>query len=361
MELKYVFSKKDIKKFINFSKTVYCNDPYYRDSMSAIERVFLTGATAFLEHAEIYPFWVEEEKEVLARAAFIIDYHQKDMLMVSFFEAKAGAQAAVDLIIKEAKKIAHQKGLKRIVFGLNGHLNYGVGFLASHFQTTPSFGFSYNPGYYLNFFPGCKEYNFTSFLVDISCFNMQKERAILERIKKQGFTFRFADFSNLEREIEIYTRLNNLCFSQHLWWTDRTVQEDKELFYPFRWFLKGENLLFAEKAGEPIGMMLWYPDFNQLLAPGTGLGLKALLKYKLGWGKIKKFKIAEIAIIEKYQGTGAVLGLFELLYSVVKDKYKICEAGWIEENNFKSRNLGIRWLDYGCKEYKKYKAFEVVL
>lgn len=361
MELKYISSSKDIKKFINFSKEVYQNDPFYRDSMSAIERIFLTGKTSFLKHAEIYPFWVEEEKELLARAAYIIDYKQKDMLMISFFGAKPNAQPAVDLIIAEAKKIAAQKGLKRIVVGLDAHLNYGVGFLASQYLTVPTFGFSYNPGYYLDYFSSLKEYNFTSFLVDLSSFNMEREKVILERIKKKGFSFRFAQFSDLKRELEIYTYLNNLCFAEHLWWAERTVEEDRELFYPFRWFLKEENLIFAEKDGEPIGMMLWYPDFNQLLTAGKGLGLPALCKYKFGLGKINKFKIAEIAINKKYQGSGAVLGLFELLYSVVKDKYEFCEAGWIEENNLKSRGLGIHWQDYGCKEYKKYKAYEVVL
>jgi len=361
MELKYISTRGDIERFIAFTKEVYADDPFYRDSMFSIVRMFLTKKTAYLEHAEVYPFWVEENKEMLARAAYIIDYKQEDMLMISFFEAKRGAQAAVDLIITEAKELAEKKGLKRIVIGLDAHLNYGVGFLASHFKENPTFGLPYNPSYYPNFFSGLKEYNFTSFLVKIDSFNMDREQAILERIKKQGFTFRFADLTQLEREIEIYTYLNNLCFRHHLWWADRTVKEDQELLYPFRWFLKGENLIFAEKDGRPIGMMLWYPDFNQLLLPGKGLGLKALARYKLGLGKIDKFKIAEIAISEQYQGSGAVLGFFELLYSVVKDKYKVCEAGWVEENNLKSRGLGLRWQDLGCQEYKKYKAYEVLL
>lgn len=361
MRLKYLSSPQDIDKFIGFTKKVYGIDPFFRDSMSSIVYMFLTGKTSYLDHAEVYPFWVEENNEMLARAAYIIDYKQKDMLMLSFFEAKRGAQSVVDLIMAEAKKLAKKKGLKRIVIGLDAHLNYRLGFLASHFNETPTFGLAYNPSYYSDFFPGCKEYNFTSFLAEIDSFNLKEDQAILSRIKSRGFTFRFAEMSQLKKEIEIYTYLNNLCFSKHLWWAERTVGEDMELFYPFRWFLKGENLIFAEKDGNPIGMILWYPDFNQLLSSGEGLGLKALAQYKLGLGKIDRFKIAEIAIDEKYQGSGAVLGFFELLYSVVKNKYKRCEAGWVEENNLKSLGLGLHWQDFGCREYKKYQAYEVLL
>ncbi|KJS87219.1 MAG: hypothetical protein JM58_04975 [Peptococcaceae bacterium BICA1-8] len=359
MKLRYISSKEEIKKFIGFTKEVYKDDPLYRDAMSSIVQAFITKKTAYLEHAKVYPFCVEKNNEMLARAAYIIDYKQEDMLMVSFFEAKRDAQKAVDLIISEAKKLAAKKCLKKIVIGLDAHLNYGVGFLASHFNEIPTFGLAYNPDYYPAFFSGCKEYNFSSFLVEMDKFDMEKERSILKRIKQKGFTFRFADLSRLDREIGIYTYLNNLCFHDHLWWADRTVKEDLELFYPFRWFLKGENLIFAEKDGQPIGMMLWYPDFNQLLPQGKGLGLKALAQYKLGLGKIDRFKIAEIAVSQKHQGSGAVLGFFDLLYSVVKDKYTSCEAGWVEENNIKSRGLGIRWEDFGCQEYKKYKAYEV--
>jgi len=361
MKLKYISSKEEIKKFIGFTKEVYREDPFYRDAMSSIVQMFLAKKTAYLEHAEAFPLWVENKGELFARAAFIIDDKQEDMLMISFFEAKEGAQKAVDLIISEARELAKKSGLKRIVIGLDAHLNYGVGFLTSHFNKTPAFGLAYNPSYYPAYFSGCKEYNFSSFIVEIGSFNMEKEQAIVNRLKKNGYTFRFADLTKLDREIEIYTYLNNLCFHDHLWWSDRTVKEDLELFYPFRWFLKGENLIFAEKDGQPIGMMLWYPDFNQLLPQGKGLGLKALAQYKLGLRKIDKFKIAEIAVSHKYQGSGAVLGFFDLLYNVVKDKYKICEAGWIEENNFKSRGLGIRWEDFGCREYKKYKAYEILI
>lgn len=361
MKLRYISTKKELEKFIYFSKKIYKDDFNYRDSMSEITRMFLLQKTAYFKHGEIYPFFIERGEELVARAAFIIDYKLKDLLLISFFEAKQEVQNGIEVIINEAKKLAKIKGLRKIIIGLDAHLNYGVGFLASHFNTVPTFGLPYNPEYYLDFFQGLREYNFTSFLIDLANFNLKSEQKIIDRIRKKGFTFRFANFKKLDQEIATYTWLNNLCFQDHLWWANRTFTEDKELFYPFRWFLKEENLIFAEKDGQPIGMILWYPDFNQLVGPGKALGLTSLIKYKLGNKQIDKFKIAEIGICPEYQGTGVILGFFQLLSDVVKTKYKYCEAGWIAEENLKSKGLGLRWQDLGCNEYKKYKAYEVLV
>lgn len=361
MQLQYVTTKTEIKNFIRFGNSVYEGNPYYRDSMSDIVKMFLYRRTAFLKHAEIYPFVVKDGGKTVLRACYIIDYTQKNILTISFFEALEDARGAVDLMLDRTAALARSKGRQRIVIGMDAHLNYGLGFLASHFDADPCFGFGYTPEYYLKFFAGLKEYRFTSFLADVDKFNLDKEQAILGRIKSNGYTFRLADFNYLDREIQIYTDLNNFCFQDHLWWADRTFEEDRELLYPFRWFLKGENLIIAEKGGEPVGFMLWYPDYNQLIAPGKGIGLTTLVKSKFAGRRIDKFKIAEMGIRPEYQGTGVALGLFEQLHRCVQNRYKYCEAGWVEENNNKSRGFGLRWRLMGCQEYKQYKVFEVIL
>lgn len=362
MNFKYLANKQEFEQFIKFGNELYAGNPYYRDSMSDIVKMFLFHQTSYLKHAQIYPFILEQQGQIILRAAFIIDYKQKDLLMIAFFEARENAQDAVNCMLDKARELAGKHGLKRIAIGLDAHLNYGVGFLASHFDRVPCFGFGYSPEYYLTYFKGLQVYHFTSFLIDLAQFNLTGEQKILQKLLKKGFTYRLADFNFINREIEIYTRLNNLCFQRHLWWADRTFEEDRELLYPFRWFIKGENLIIAEKNGEPIAFLLWYPDFNQLIKPGKGIGLSTLLKAKLGiGGPINKFKIAEIGVKPEYQGTGAVLGLFETLFHQVKGKYQYCESGWVEENNMQSKGLGLRWQKFGCQEYKKYQAFEVTL
>ncbi len=362
MQFNYLSDLKDIKRFINFNRVVYQGIPNYRDSMSEIVKMFLFKKTSYAQHGDVLPFIIEEKGEIQLRAAFISDQKLPGVLMVSFFEALPGVQAAVDLMLSQAESLASAKGLSRIVIGLDAHLNYGVGFLASHFEQTPCFGFGYTPEYYLDYFKECREYGFTSILVEISKFNLERETPTLKRISRKGFTFRQADFKEIEREIEIFTELNNACYQEHLWWSERTFDEDKELLFPFRWFIRPENLIIAEKEGRPVGLMLWYPDYNRLVPAGKGLGLGALLKNRWGGAKdIDRVKLANLVVLPEFRASGVVLGLLAEFYRCVKDRYKFCEAGWIEGNNYKSRAFGLRWQDLGCSEYKQYKAFEVVL
>ncbi|MFZ7101460.1 MAG: GNAT family N-acetyltransferase [Peptococcaceae bacterium] len=360
MNFRYIHSPQDKKKYLDFQQAIYQDNPYYRDSLSEITKLFLDHKISYLKHAKFFPFVIEKQGAIVLRAAFIIDYKQNNTLLVAFFEAGPGRQDAVDLMLQKGKELAYAHRLTKMIIGLNGHLNYGVGFLASHFDRVPAFGFPYNPPYYAGYFQGLREVNFSTFWVEMEKFNLTRDEKLLKRIKKNGFTFRKADLRHLTKELEIYTYLNNLCFHDHLWWAERTVQEDYELFYPFRWFIKGENLIIAEKDGRPAGLMLWYPDFNQLVPRGRGMGLTTLLKYQLGI-RPDTFKIAELAVHPRYRGTGLVLGFFAYLYGLVKDKYKYCEAGWVEAGNLQSRGLGSHFQELGCREYKRYQAYEVSL
>lgn len=361
MEFSYVETAKQKQRFLGFSNQVYQGNPFYRDSMSEIVELFLDKKAAFLSHGEVLPFVIEEAGQILLRAAFIIDHNLKNSLMISFFEARIDVQDAVNLMLVKGRQLATAKGLSKLIIGLDAHLNYGVGFLASHYEQPPCFGLGYTPNYYLDYFQGLKEFEFTSILVDLDSFNLDQESSILTRLQNRGFNFRPADFKQLDREIGIFTELNNLSYQGHLWWAERSFAEDKELLYPFRWFIRGENLIIAEKAGEPIGLLFWYPDFNQLVPPGGSLGVTTLLKYKFRVGKPDRFKIANIVIKPEYQGTGVVLGLFDYLFNLVKDRYSYGEAGWIAAANSQSRGFGSRWQALGCREYKQYKAFELEL
>lgn len=362
MEFHLVKSTAEINRFISFSGDVYQGNPYYRDGMSAIVRIFLTRQTVYLQQGDIFPFLILDGQQIILRGAYILNRGLPEILMLAFFEAKPNAQRAVDLMLAEGKKLAAEHGRKKIVIGLDGHINYGVGLLASHFDQAPCFGFPYTPDYYLDYFQGLTEYSFTSFVTEISSFHLEGEGRIIHRLNRHGYSFRIADFQHFQRELEIYTDLNNACFQDHLWWFNRTYQEDYELLHPFRSFISGENLIIAEKNGRAIGFMLWYPDFNQLIPPGRGIGLTTLIKNKLGGSrKIDRIKIAEVAVRQEFQGSGLVVGLFAKLHELVRDRYRYCEAGWVEESNFRSKGLGLHWEQAGCLEFKKYKAFELSL
>jgi hypothetical protein len=72
--------------------------------------------------------------------------------------------------------------------------------------------------------------------------------------------------------------------------------------------------------------------------------------------EIDKLTIAEIGVLPEYQGSGAILVLFDQCLQLTRGSYDWCETGWILDSNIKSKGFGIRWAD---SEYKHYKIFEI--
>lgn len=350
-------ARNEIKDYINFTMSLYKGNSFYRDSMTSVLKDILYKKNIFCKDKDIIPVMVKDNGEIVAVATYIFTDRMKNSLQIAFFEAKEDYQKAVGMIVDMGKRIGLEKGAEKIIAGLNGHVNYGLGFLEDHFEEPVSFGNNYNPPYYIKYFKtnSSDEYELTSFLTNMETFNLDKERKIIREANRK-FQYRTANFNQLKKEIEIYTDLNNLCFEDHPFYYKRSYEEDYELFKQLKLFLKPENLLIAEKDGEPIGFMLWYPDFHQLISQGEAMGIKTYFRNRYKGNTIKKFKIAEIGILPAYQGTAAILGLFDKCLELTKNRYSQCETGWILDTNLKSKGFGLKWADY---EYKHFKIFEI--
>lgn len=128
------------------------------------------------------------------------------------------------------------------------------------------------------------------------------------------------------------------------------------MFCSYQSLISGQNLLILEHEGAPVGYLLWFPDYNQLLAPGESLGPDLCRKHRLLGHTTKKFIVSEIAVLPEFQGTGAVLALFDRCLQLTGSQYEWCETGWILNSNLKSRGFGLRWAG---GEHKHYKVYEI--
>lgn len=346
---------KNIDRFLGFSKEVYKNNPYYRDTLTRSAKGILKGEGEICKGSFIEGIMVIENGEILAICIFSIIDRMNDVLQIAYFEAKEGQEKAIDNLMDYGKSLAREKGIKTILAGLNLHVNYGLGYLASHFDSMQSLGSAYNPPYYLDYFQkrAIEEVNLTSYIADMKDFSLDINPRLRQRLLK-NYCVRKADFKKIEREAQIYTDINNDAFKNHRFYYERRKEEDLELFKEYRMFLKEENLLFLQYKGKEVGFMLWYPDFNQLVKEGRSLGITSLLKSRLFPGLIDTFKIVELGVACEHQKMGGVYVLFDYCNTLTMGRYKKCESGWILDENHASKGFGIRW---GKNEYKKYKVF----
>ena len=348
-----------IKDYLALSKEVYKHNPYYRDTMSRVLEDILKGKSLICKSSKITAILVVESGRVVAACTFAIVDRMPDTLQLTFFEALEHQEKAVAKIMEFGRQLAKEQGLDKLLIGLNFHVNYGLGLLADHYDTVPSFGTAYNPPYYIEYFEAYadEEVNLVTYQGPMDKFDLGLDPRLIEKLTAK-YSVRKADFKNIKREVEIYTELNNRAFSQHRFYYERRLEEDLELFQEFKLLLREENLLFLEYQGRPIGFMLWYPDFNELIKPGEALGLKTVLKNKFLAYKIKKYKIVELGVLPEFQKRGAVMALFHKCRQLVEGRFELCESGWILEGNLASKGFGLRWTN---EEYKHYKVFLVDL
>jgi len=354
-----VRSRKNLKDFFQIDKKVYQRNPCHRSTGEAITNMLVKGPTLFHNHASVKPFIILQNNEPVGRFALIRDEKLKEFVQVSFFEALPGLRNLSDAILEQISLSFPQ--CKRVVIGLDGHLNYNAGILLNHFEDPPVFGLPYTPKYYQEYFKKFQQRTMVSFRFPTKPFFEFMEKKGND-VDLAGITVRNMDKTKLKSELEIYTKLNNACFVDHPFWTERRPEEDYELFYPFRWLLKEEYFLFAEYEGEPIGFLLWYPDFNELVPTNRQLALHHILKFYIR-NPIKTFRFTQIAVLPQYRISTATLALIlKMIPPIKKAGYQFGEGGYIFEDNHKSLTMTRRFLERATGEkmspYRRYAIFE---
>ncbi|MBN2722454.1 MAG: GNAT family N-acetyltransferase [Deltaproteobacteria bacterium] len=359
IHLQRVESSRDFKEFNRVFSSIYENIPAARNTEDSIVGMLTKKKSAFFNHAKIFNFLIRDGSYTAGRLSLIHDRNLPQYVQVAFFEAHWGLPNLTEPVIHKAKLLFPE--CKKIVFGLCGHLNYAAGFLEDNFDKPPLFGLPYSPPWYPDYFKDLKKQKMVSFRFDNSAFyNLLDAGKMTDSIK--DFRIRHLEKKHLRRDVKLYTYLNNINFRDHIYWSDRTWEEDYELFHPFRFFIKEQNLIFAEYKGEVIGFLLWYPDFNELATGIEDLGPKHLMKFKFG-PKIKTARFTEIAVKKEFRRTGVVeLMVTDLAKSLRRDGFKFTEGGFIFEENSASIGMTLRLLEnaFGKKlePYRRYAVFE---
>ncbi|MDK9711855.1 GNAT family N-acetyltransferase [Acidaminobacter sp.] len=354
MELR-VLGPGETGDYIKFVKQLNKMDPLRRDIMSTTLETILSGKGVMAKSAFLEPVLVVDGGRPVAACVFAQVDRMAEVLQLACFEALEGQEEAVALLVARGRTLARERGAEKLLVGLNFHVNYGLGILADHFDEVPTFGSAYHPAYIKNYFEGIatETVSMLTYEVNLESFEVPVSDRLMRRISK-GYRVEPADFKHLERTAQIYTEINNAAFGAHRFYYQRRIDEDLELFREFKAFLKPENLLFLYFGEDPVGFMLWYPDFNQLMRPGETIGLKTWLRWKLWPGRIDTMKIVELGVIPEHQSRGGVVRLFEACRERVRGRFKRCEAGWILSENTASRGFGERWAD---REGHHYKVF----
>jgi hypothetical protein len=328
------------------------------DADEGLIKLLIRRGSAFSKRSRQTPILVmRANQEPLLSAIWIVADGLPDTLQVSFLDMVPSGQEAFACFFEETLREAKRLAVRRVVFGLNGHVNNGFGLAVENQDGTPCFGAPSNPAYYAEWIRphATATHKMLSYRYDIQAFHFGRHSRLLPGLFER-YKFRSADFGNLKKEISIYTELNNAIFRDHPFYYPRQPEEDYELFRSFRWLLKPENFIVAMDGAVPVGFLLWYPDFHELVSKNEKLGVKALWRYRIAKRPIRRCKIAEIGVVPSHQSKGVALGMMAECFERIRNTFEICETGWILDENANSKGLNTRWLEGPSHSYEAYEV-----
>ena len=347
MQIVLADTKKQKRIFKRFRKELYRGDPYYVSTVEFTLDMLLYRQTAYAKSIEVYPVMGMENGKVLL-TALLVHNPKDDFLQIAFFEALDNIAPQVDLFINYAKELAQSLNLSRIIIGLNGHLSYGVG-LSVDMHSPNTFDSTYTKLYYNKYFEKYQKHGLMAFC--------NAPAAIIPRLpaRRSSVTVRKMDMSHFAEEMERFRTVCNTTIGTTFLFSRTDEGHFFDLLDPMTFFLKPENVLFAEKNGEVVGFLFWHPDYNEVLRKGAQNSLLSIaVRYTLCKHKIKTCKLNAIGVKPEFRSV-ATLALLREMGKYVGG-FETVETNFVWENNLPSMSANQGYLKNVARKFAVYEV-----
>ncbi|MCS7259079.1 MAG: hypothetical protein NZ601_06960 [candidate division WOR-3 bacterium] len=364
-----VKTKKDLSDFINLPWKIYKNDPNWIPPLiDDIKETLSKEKNPFFQHADLKLFIARHNNEVVGRVAVIIDYnyckyHDKNVAFFGFFETTYDYFVA-EALMKNACEYAKSRNMKEIYGPANPSLNDEVGFLIEGFNSPPCIKMSYNPPYYLEFIEKLgfqKIKDLYSYYIDLTKPPPNKLLRVINSIKtRKEIVVRPVNLRKLKDELIKIKEIYNDAWSNNWDFAPMTDEEIDYLAKKLKPIVVPEIVQIAEVAGEPAGMSIGLPDYNQVLKHLNGkLFPFGFIKFLIYRSKINGARLWALGVKNKFRNIGIdALIYYETFIGGIKKGYKWGDVGWILEDNHNIINPILLW---DAKLYKKYRIYHLII
>jgi hypothetical protein len=297
-------------------------------------------------HGKIFPFIATRDGRPVGRiAAVVYDSHNKRYAdktgFFGFFDCEDNPETARALF-EQAASTLREHGLTSIRGPYSPSINDECGLLVwEGGDQEPCVGLTWNPAYYesLLFAAGLGQ------IRELVGFDLPMDRlAVPERLKRLGdraekrakLHLRPINLKKLEKELEIVHEVYNDTLSRNWGFVPISMEDLLGAADDMRAFADPNIILIAEKDGEPAGVALTLPDFNQILAGlqrvPHWLRLPVIL-WRMKTRKMTHCRQMVYGVLPKFRDHGLHAWLLREQFSEAKKRYPFAELGWMEANN----------------------------
>lgn len=367
-------NRGNFRTFHDVGRILYKDDPNWIAPLDMeVENIFTPGKNLLFSHGEAIRWILQDDtgKSIGRVAAFINHAKAKKSVIpaggMGFFEC-IDNPAAAGILFDAARNWLRERG----AVAMDGSVNFGENFsywgvLVEGFMQQ-GYGMPYNRPYYQKLF---EDYGFKDYFQQFS-YHFDIRKPWPERMVKfseylasrPGYSFCHFEKSNPQKYIHDLVEVVNLTWSDYL--EDFTPFTEKDLdgiLENAKPVLVDEFIWFAYKDGKPVGVVVAFPDVNQVLAHFKGrLNLLDGLKFMaLKNGKtITRNRLLMAGVIPEFQNSGVIAALFLQFALAAKKKswYTEIELSWVGDYNPRMRKV---YEQIGAVPMKKHITYRYMI
>jgi hypothetical protein len=347
MKLKEVTNETTRREFYDVARSLYKNDPNWVCPLDLeIEDIFNPDENSLFRDGEAIR-WVlyHDAGQAIGRVGAFYNNnkaskHEQPTGGLGFFEC-INDQAAATILFDACREWLKEKGME----AMDGPITFGEnitywGLLIDGF-TLPAYGMPYNAPYYKALFEG---YGFTTYFEQFSYEKDLSEPFPERQVKysfhlKDKYEMEHFSFKNKEKYLnDICTIYNAVWKDFHEDYTPLDYAEIEKVLNKAKPIINEEFIWFVYDQGNPVAMVIVFPDVNQILKKlGNGqLNFWNKLKflYHKKSGTITRARQLITAVIPEYQRSGVTGLLFlTMVDAVIKNKIKTLDMSWVGDYN----------------------------
>jgi len=372
--LHQVVSRTDVRAFHDTARRLYRDDSNRIAPLDGeVEAVFDPAKNVCFKDGEAVRWILRDKAGALAgRVAAFVDHAKTSRAAVpagglGFFECVDDHEAA-GLLFNAARTWLADRGMK----AMDGSVNFGENF--SHWGVLvegfmpQGYGMPYNFPYYQRLFEtyGFRDYfqQFTYHL-DLTTPLPARQVKFAEHIARRGgFVFRPYAKKETAEFLRDLVAVYNTTWSDYMEDYHPMTEEDLEnILRAARPVIVEDFIWFAYKDERPIGMIIAFPDVNQLFAHFDG---------RLRWWMLPKFlflkarrtvtrnRLLLAGVIPEFQNSGVIGPLFLEFYKAVRKRphYTEIELSWVGDYNPRMRKV---YEQIGAVPKKKHITYRYMI
>ncbi len=364
-----VAGRRLLRSFIMLPWTLYVDDPCWVPPLIFERKWHLSAKNPYFEHADFQAWIACRGKRVVGRISAQVDqlhlqrYHDATGFF-GFLEAKDDEET-FHALFEVAEEWLRQKGMERISGPFSLSINDECGLLVEGFDSPPPIMLGHALPYYKT---RVEEQGFAK-EQDLLAYRVATEtpqpRHLEMLIKRSGGQVKVRPMrrDSFNEDLAIIQDIFEDAWSENWGFIPFTPAEFAELGKNLKLLVDADFVRIAEVDGEPAGMMIVFPNLNEMIKDLNGRLLP------LGWLKLlwrlkvvgaKSARVPLMGVKRRFQGSRLGVAIALMMISPVhikarKQGIKEVDMSWILEQN----QVMCKIIEsVGSTLYKRYRIYQ---